>query len=251
LVGCLAGGDNVRVNRRLPTVALRGGSAHSSVRAQAYAILREAIVSLRLAPGHPVSESELAAELGVSRTPVREAIIRLADEGLVEVYPQRGSIVSRISVHEVREAQFIREALERAVLPRAAERLAAGGAERLAPILAEQHAAHRAGDLARFVAASEALHRALVEVGDHHQTWNVIRVATGHLDRVRWLAPPSPATVADRIAEHEAIVDALAVGDVAAADACLTSHLRLALERLDSLADQHPHLFVPGELQPA
>jgi DNA-binding GntR family transcriptional regulator len=251
LVGCWPNGENVLVNPRFPTVALRSGPASSSVRAQAYAILREAIVSLRLPPGHPISENELAAELGVSRTPVREAIIRLAGEGLVEVYPQRGSVVSRISVREVREAQFVREALERAALPDAAERLAGAGTDRLDAIIAEQREAGAAGDAARFVAADEALHRTLTEIAGHHQVWNVVHAAKGHLDRVRWLSLPAPAEVGELIAQHAAIVDALARGDLATADARLTTHLRAVLGHLESLADQHPHLFETGELQPA
>jgi DNA-binding GntR family transcriptional regulator len=221
------------------------------VRAQAYAILREAIVSLRLAPGHPISENELAAELGVSRTPVREAIIRLAGEGLVEVYPQRGSVVSRISVRDVREAQFIREALERAALPHAVGRLGPATAAALDEILAEQRSAHAAGDVARFLAADEALHRALTEIGGHHRLWTVIGAAQGHLDRVRWLSLPTPDHVGELLDQHAAIVAALAHGDLATADALLTTHLRLVLDGLEALADQHPHLFETGELQPA
>jgi GntR family transcriptional regulator, rspAB operon transcriptional repressor len=251
LVGCRHSGENVQVNQALPTVALRAGSAHGSVRAQAHAILREAIVSLRLPPGHPVSENELAAQLGVSRTPVREAIIRLAGEGLVEVYPQRGSAVSRISQREVREAQFIREALERATLANAAERLDAGGASQLDAILAEQRAAHTTGDVARFLAADDALHRSLTEVGGHHQVWPVIHSAKGHLDRVRWLSLPTPAMIEQLIVEHSAIVAALGRGDLASADRQLTAHLRRVLEQLPRLAAEHPELFLTGELQPA
>jgi GntR family transcriptional regulator, rspAB operon transcriptional repressor len=250
-MGCRRTRDNVLVNRRLPAAALRTGSAHSSVRAQAYAILREAIVSLRLAPGHPVSENELAAELGVSRTPVREAIIRLAGEGLVEVYPQRGSVVSRISVREVREAQFVREALERAALPHAVERVDAAGRALLDATLAEQEAALLAGDNTRFIAADEAFHRALTEIGGHHLIWNVVLAAKGHLDRVDWLSRPAPDKVGELIAQHAAIVEALARRDLPNADERLTGHLRHVLERLETLADQHPHLFEAEELQPA
>jgi GntR family transcriptional regulator, rspAB operon transcriptional repressor len=221
------------------------------VRAQTYAILREAIVTLRLAPGHPVSENELAAQLGVSRTPVREAIIRLAGDGLVEVYPQRGSAVSRISEHEVREAQFIREALERAALVNTAERLGDGDTLRLEAILAEQRAAHATGDVAGFLAADDALHRTLIEIGGHHQVWPVIHGAKGHLDRVRWLSLPTPDMIEQLIAEHTAIVAALARGDLADADRRLTAHHRLVLDKLPGLAGQHPELFESGELQPA
>jgi DNA-binding GntR family transcriptional regulator len=122
----------------------RGNSAWAGV----YQDLREQIVSVALDPGSRLSENELAAGYGVSRTPVREALIRLADDGLVEVFPQLGTYVSRISVREVREAQFIREALETAALPLVAERAGPADYTRLEAVLAEQRAARADGDLA-------------------------------------------------------------------------------------------------------
>src|SRR4051794_27041342 len=101
-------------------VAMRLGA---STRSQVYTIIREAIVSLRLLPGQALSENELATQYGVSRTPVREALIRLAGDGLVEVVPQLGTFVSRISELDVREAQFIREVLECTSLPEAVQRV--------------------------------------------------------------------------------------------------------------------------------
>src|SRR3954468_21043604 len=90
-------------------------------RTRAYAALREAIVAMELPPGARLSENELAARLGVSRTPVREALIRLRDEQLVEIAPQRGTFVTPISVRGVLDAQFVREALECAAVRLAAE----------------------------------------------------------------------------------------------------------------------------------
>src|ERR671938_1085574 len=81
-------------------------------RAQVYAALRDAIIRAELAPGRQLSENELAAWLGVSRTPVREALVRLRDERLVAIVPQLGTYVSRISPQAVSDAHFIREALE-------------------------------------------------------------------------------------------------------------------------------------------
>src|SRR5690242_15180309 len=102
-----------------------------TTRVEAYDALRASIISLQRTPGQRLSEAELARELGVSRTPVREAIIQLRAEGLVEVAPQLGSFVSKISLRSVREAQFAREALESAAVRAAAQRLDGATAERL------------------------------------------------------------------------------------------------------------------------
>ena len=77
-----------------------------------YRVLRQDVVTLRLKPGMRLSENELAARFGTSRAPVREALIRLADEGLIDVRPQRGSFVSRISLAAMEQARLVREALE-------------------------------------------------------------------------------------------------------------------------------------------
>ena len=106
-------------SRALPFAIERPASAG----AQAFAALRHAIVTLKLRPGQSFSEQEVAQQLGVSRTPVREAFIKLADAGLVEVLPQRGTFVRKISVKAVKDARFVREAIELAVLRQAVGRL--------------------------------------------------------------------------------------------------------------------------------
>jgi DNA-binding GntR family transcriptional regulator len=211
-----------------------------------YQDLREQIVSVALDPGSRISENELAGGYGVSRTPVREALIRLADDGLVEVFPQLGTYVSRISVREVREAQFIREALECAALPLAAERAGPAGYSRLEATLTEQRAARAAGDVARFFAADEELHRTLIELSGHRKAWTVAYAARAHLDRVRWLGLPEQADTGALIAEHAAIVEHLAGGQVPAAREVLTRHVRRVLDDLDPLGARFPGFFDTG-----
>src|SRR4051794_12191289 len=111
-----------------------------------YASVREAIVSTELQPGQQISENELAAQLGVSRTPVREALARLRDDRLVEIVPQLGTFVSRISVAGVDDAQFLREALECSAVRLAADRCAAGDLRELEALIARQEEARDAGD---------------------------------------------------------------------------------------------------------
>src|SRR3954471_10676901 len=103
-------------------IALADRRGGTTARVRVYANLRDAIVRAELAPGRQLSENELAASLGVSRTPVREALQRLRDDRLVEIVPQLGTFVSRISNRALGDAQFVRESLECAAIRLAAER---------------------------------------------------------------------------------------------------------------------------------
>jgi GntR family transcriptional regulator, rspAB operon transcriptional repressor len=218
-----------------------------SVRAQVYLLIRDAIVSLQLVPGQALSENELADQYGVSRTPVREALIRLADDGLVEVVPQLGTYVSRIDPQAVREAQFIRESLELASLPRAADRVTDADAAALRALLDEQRAAAAEHDLRRWFALDEDLHRTLLEIAGHRRVWSVVQSAKAHLDRVRMLSLPEPAVVEDLTSQHTAIVDNLLGGRRRAAETVLARHLRLVLDRLEAFEQRYPDYFVPED----
>ena len=122
--------------------------------------IRQDIIVLRLMPGIRMSENELARRFGTSRTPVREALFRLVDEGLIEVLPQRGTFVSRISMRAVKKARFVREAMEVAIIRHAAEcGLSPARLRTLDEVIAEQEAA--ADEPERFTRADDAFHRAL------------------------------------------------------------------------------------------
>lgn len=212
-------------------------------------MLRLAIVSLELRPGQALSENELAGRFNVSRTPIREALIRLADEDLVEVVPQLGTFVSRISLRYVNEIQFVREVLERASLPHAINNITARDEARLRLLLAEQEEAGRDGDLMRWFATDEDLHRTLLEIGGHPKAWSVASSAKAHLDRVRLLSPINPKILAELHAQHRAIVDHVVAKERKKADTVLTSHLRIAPDVLERLESEHPDYFLRDDQQ--
>src|SRR3954452_5329577 len=137
------GGIGPEVDRRRPIVP------------QIYDALRDAIVRVAVRPGQAISETEMAASFGVSRTPIREALIRLADDGLVDIYPQAGTFVSRIDLAAVREAQFVRQTLETAVAIQAAS--TSSGVAVFERILQRQEQAIRDGDFGEFFASDEDL----------------------------------------------------------------------------------------------
>jgi DNA-binding GntR family transcriptional regulator len=221
----------------------------SSTRSQVYAQLRREIITLTTEPGQVLSESELAEVYGVSRTPVREALIRLADENLVEVVPQLGTFVSRISIREVTEAQFIRETLERASLPHAIKRMKAADEAFLQSLLARQSAAGERGDLVEWFSTDEQLHRALLEIAGHPKTWSVVSSIKAHLDRVRMLSLPDPEILSSMHDQHATLIDHILAKRTQQADKLLTQHLRGVLGVLEPLEKQHPDYFLLDDEQ--
>lgn len=226
---------------------LRRGGADSAP-AQAYQALRDAIVRVDLTPGQRLSENELAAQLGVSRTPVREAIARLRDEQLVRVVPQLGTFVSPISVAAVGDAQFVREALECAAVRRAAENAGPADLELLAQLLVDQERACAGDDLDAFYHLDDSLHHVLCDLSRHPTVWSISQRAKSHLNRVRRLSLAVPSYLPEMIDEHRQVVDAVADHDPDAAELALRYHLRQVLRELPRIRADQPDYFEPGEL---
>jgi GntR family transcriptional regulator, rspAB operon transcriptional repressor len=138
-----------------------------------YATIRHEIVTLRLRPGTRLSENEIAARFGTSRAPAREALIRLTDEGLIAVRPQRGSFVTPISLAAMERARFVREALEIAVVRQLAATALPPEYERKAnAAIADQRLAGKNAEL--FTQADDAFHRSLADASGVSQLWAVI-----------------------------------------------------------------------------
>jgi DNA-binding GntR family transcriptional regulator len=207
-----------------------------------YAALRDGIVELRYPPGARLSDVAVAAELGVSRTPAREAILRLADEGLVAVRPRSGTYVTPIDPHAVREAQFVREALEVAALQAA---LGAPGAldfDRLESNLDDQARAIARNDIPAFGELDNALHRQIFEASGFPAVARAAAPSRAHLDRVRKLNE-RPEAFPELIEDHRQIVERLRAGDLDGSTAALRIHLRRVLEVLERLERVRPELF--------
>ncbi|MGH2964777.1 MAG: GntR family transcriptional regulator [Solirubrobacterales bacterium] len=215
----------------------------SPARIQVYAALRQAIVRGELEPGQQLSENALAANLGVSRTPVREALARLRDDRLVEIVPQLGTFVSRISPQAVADAQFIREALECAAVRRGAELSGEDDVAKLEENLNSQDRADQSGDLDAFYALDDSFHRTLCDLSGHLAVWAVSERAKSHLNRVRRLSLGQPNYLREMIDEHRSVVSAIADHDPAAAEDLLRHHLRMVLREVPRLRAQHPDFF--------
>lgn len=183
---------------------------------QVYRSLRERIIRTELAPGSRMSEAETAVLYGTSRQPVREAFSRLADDGLLEIRPQRATLVRRISRAAVLEARFLREAIEADLARVAARRRDRASIELLESLLHEQ-AAVPAAEPQRFMPLDEAFHRAIGEAAGHAHAWQVIEGFKAHMDRVRFLALRH-FPIEALITQHRVVVDAIAARRPAAAE---------------------------------
>jgi DNA-binding GntR family transcriptional regulator len=208
--------------------------------------LRAAIVTLRLEPGAMLSEQDVAARFEVSRQPVREAFIRLARSGLVEIRPQRGTFVGRISRDTIADAHFVREAVETQIAGLAARRARPADLAALEREMRLQRQAGRARDAVAFFALDETFHRLLAAIAGRPNAWRVIEEAKAQLDRVRYLTLLEAKPLAERIAQHEAIVSAIAAKRPAAASAAMKVHLSGLMRALPRLAEEWPQLFEPG-----
>jgi DNA-binding GntR family transcriptional regulator len=189
---------------------------------QVYTTLRGMIVRGELRPEAQISEPELCERLQVSRTPMREALLKLADEGLVVIYPQFGSFVAPILLEAVEQAQFIREHLECAILREVVTRIDLRGLAHLSELLTLQAGA--APD--RFYELDEELHASFAEIAGRAGAWRLIQQSKAHLDRVRHLSLPVPDQIPKLIQQHRAIVEAIAARDAATAVSALQTHLR-------------------------
>ncbi|HEY9568507.1 MAG TPA: GntR family transcriptional regulator [Thalassobaculum sp.] len=209
--------------------------------------LRSAIVMMRFRPGQALSEKEIADRFGVSRQPVREAFIKLSEAGLVSVRPQRGTYVVKISARQVYDVRFVREAVEVAVVRKAALELPEGAIRALRETVNAQRKV--AGDERpdRFFPLDEAFHRGLaLGVGCDH-AWRVVEDMKVQMDRVRYLSLPQATPTGRLIDQHEAILDAVAARDPGRAEAAIRTHLTEILTSLPQLAERYPELFEDAE----
>lgn len=205
--------------------------------------LRRAIVCLDLAPGTRLSEQEIAARHGVSRQPVREALIGLARTRLVEIQPQRGTVVVKISVHRMMQARFVREAIECAVARRAAEAFDPAVRERIADLLDLQQKVAQRGDHTTFQRYDELFHVALSQGAGCPLAWEAIADIKAHMDRACHLTLVGADAMLPLVAQHRAIIAAIDAGDAEAAAEAMRVHLSEILRALPKMEAEHPELF--------
>lgn len=211
---------------------------------QLYRILRQRIISADLTPGSRISEAEIAATYALSRQPVREAFIKLAEDGLLEVRPQRGTYVRKISTAAVKDVRFVREAIEADIVALLADNPDPALVRELESQLREQKEVAES-EASRFIVLDERFHRTLAEAAGKAYAWKVIEQVKGQMDRVRYLSALQ-FPMRDLVAQHSDIVRAIARGDPDAASAAMRVHLRKILTDLPAVAAARPDFFDTG-----
>jgi GntR family transcriptional regulator, rspAB operon transcriptional repressor len=211
-----------------------------------YQTLRHAILSLAYRPGEILRKPDICAALGVSRSPVADAVARLQAEGLVDVVPQAGTFVARFSMQEIREGAFLREAIEVAAIERVATLITDDQLQRLRRNLTVQAALVADGDTPGFYEADADLHEMLLSFTGFPRLAQVSETAWAHVNRARQLILPVPGRVQATLAEHAAIVAALEARDPIVARDAIRSHLRQLLSYLEPLERDRPDLFNPN-----
>ena len=213
-----------------------------------HAQLRSDILLARLRPGQALSENQLALQLGVSRTPVREAIQALVREHLVVVQPQRGTQVAKLSMQRIREALFVREAVESHVIRSllAKTNSLALSANRFVEIdacLARHVQALETGPLENILQADADFHRTLLMLCGMGGVWSVVAHARDMHQRVRAIALPELQSGHQALQDHTQIAHALRQGDAAQATALMAQHLQHNETLTQKIAELHPEYF--------
>jgi DNA-binding GntR family transcriptional regulator len=219
-------GFAVDINRKYP------------VADQIYEALKEAIVSVRLLPGTSISENRICRHFGVSRTPVRSAMVRLSEDGLIDVYPQQGSFVSPIRLVEINDSHFVRKNLEIALMREAAAKWSPQKSAEARAIIEVQRQAIATGDGNLFFREDEHFHQVFATFAERERVWVTILQAKARLARfVRLFGKPDRLPVV--VKEHIAILDALDAGEIDRAIAELEHHLDMAFTMLKQLPEEY------------
>ena len=208
--------------------------------------LRAQIIGLDRLPGSTLSRGALQSEFGASSTPVRDALMRLQEENLVEVYPQRATVVSLIDLYAARQAQFLRRGIEQEAVRLLACDPDPGLLAALDAAIAAQEEFARQGDDAAFAQADRDLHRLLVEAAGAPDLWPMLRRASGHIDRIRRLQLPGNGKAARIVEDHREIAAAIAAGRPMRALRAMNAHLSRTVADWDSLRADHPGHFAPA-----
>jgi DNA-binding GntR family transcriptional regulator len=205
--------------------------------------LREKIIDLTIRPGERLSESEIAERFSVSRQPVREAFIALMRQGLVDVQPQRGTVVVKLSIRRMLDARFIREAIELAIVRRACERFDPHYRDRAQALIEAQTTAAAAGDHRSFQHLDNLFHIALAEGAGCSEAWKAIEMQKAHMDRVCMLTLHMAGSAQHLVDQHRAILDAIDHGDVGRAMTAMSDHLTAILNAVAGVELKYADLF--------
>ena len=224
---------------------MEAGGGRTTIARRIADSLRDAIVCLELKPGDTISESDIGARFGVSRQPVREAFIQLAEAGLVRIRPQRPTEIVKISVREVLNARFVREALETAVIVKAATAGPSLERNHFDAMIERQTAMAIGENYRTFHELDDAFHREIARLAGCDFVWKLIDAQKMQMDRVRYLSLLYNRT--PTVGEHRRIADAILDGDAERAVAEMREHLGKMDTHIRQIREAHREFFTEGE----
>jgi GntR family transcriptional regulator, rspAB operon transcriptional repressor len=198
------------------------------LRDQVYGVVRDLILSGDIRPGEVIDEKLIAAQLKMSRTPVREAVKKLSDEHLVDVVAQSGTRASKIDRHEVEQAFLIRRALETESAAQAAARMNDHHADTLSDILLRHARAIERKKFAEAIAQDDHFHRYIAEISDLPRLWKSVEISKAQLDRCRHLMLPRTGEGEATLEQHREIIRALNSKNAERARQAMAAHLEAA-----------------------
>jgi DNA-binding GntR family transcriptional regulator len=198
------------------------------LREQIYPMVRSLLLTGAIKPGEVIDEKAIAAQLHVSRTPVREAVKRLSDEHLIDVVAQSATRAARINAKEIEESFLIRRALEMESAAQAAAHMSQDHADKLHDILMMHARAVERKHFIEAIARDDEFHRYISEISDLPRLWSTIEISKAQLDRCRHLMLPRAGEAERTLEQHREIIRALNSRDPAKASAAMKAHLDAA-----------------------
>ncbi|KAA8745150.1 MULTISPECIES: GntR family transcriptional regulator [Paenibacillus] len=215
-----------------------------STRAYSYNLLKERILHLELKPGTKISEKEIADELQVSRTPVREAFMKLAEEELLDIIPQSGTIVSHINLEHVEEGRFMREKMEKEIVTLACVSFPEEFRFRLETNIAMQEVCIGKNNFYRLFELDEEFHQILFQGTGKLRTWKMLQQLNIPFNRLRLLRLAEDSNLEVIISQHKEIYRLITERQTDQAVHVMEAHLRLVVIEQESIKAKYPHYFI-------
>lgn len=224
-------------------VILLEKDANETARQYAIRVLKHNILTMELTPGRLISENEVGEQLGLSRTPVREAFKDLAGAGMVEIQPQKGTFVSFIDMEMVEEARFLRNVMEKVIINLVCDHISRDDLDALEENVLIQELVVNRGDYLRFIALDDGFHALLFKACGKGRTHDCINSLMVHFDRIRFLNLKE-MDMTGPLADHKRLLAAIRERNKASASAEIDRHLSRVLSDKIYLYDLHPEYFL-------
>ena len=217
---------------------------HIPAAQKAYHVLHDRILKLEMKPGQSVSEKEISLQIGVSRQPVREAFMRLSQEGLLNIRPQIGTFVTRLNIAQINEAAFARVALECAAVRESTQKASQADIKGLHRIIEGHVQASVDGDFDLVYQRDALFHIRIFEISGYPGLWKMVNQARSHMARLRSLSVANMTySIASSVGHHREVLSSIEAGDGEEAAKRMKNHIESNLSYMERLIEEMPDYF--------